>query len=312
MHEELKAKVKTLSTMMWEGRFDSWIDVERWLEQFAPTTETGFSEQLHALFLLSNFSYFNSNLMRVLLRALFRDLVQYPITAQLRREHHHTLDWTALSPHYDHALHELRFIGIGNPSESGTHLLYYFRQENQLPTDLFVHPHELFDYTDSAPRLIEGVKHLIFLDDFCGSGRQAETYSKRLLARIREFDEQIKLSYFPLFATTKGLQKVRQRTLFTHVETLCELDNSFRAVDADSRYFREQDDSLNREFSATMCERIGTQLEPSAPLGFGNCQLLLGFAHNIPNNTLPIFWSEGQPSTPWTPIFRRYTKGRGW
>ncbi len=311
MHDYLKAKVKTLSELMWAKDL-LWSDVERWLSQFASPPDTGFSEQLHALFLLSHFSYFNSDLMRVLLRTLYRDLVQYPIVARLRRQHDHTLDWAILQPHFERELMRLRFIGIGNPSESGTHLLYYFRQENRLPTDLFVHPHELFESNAAKPQLISGVNQLIFLDDFCGSGTQAGRYSKRLLRRIRELDKQIQLSYFPVCATTYGISKVRNETLFTIVETLCELDNSFRALDNESRYFRESHDSLSREFALDMCRRHGALLEPCAPLGFGNCQLLLGFAHNIPNNTLPIFWSEGQPNRLWDPIFRRYTKTAGW
>ncbi len=311
MHDDLLAKVKTLNELMWEGRAPG-SDVEHWLSQFATSPEVGHGEQLHALFLLSHFSYFNANLMRVLLHALYRDFVQYPIIARLRKRHGHTLDWTYLEPRYERALKKVRFIGIGNPSESGTHLLYYFRQENQLSTQLFVQPHELFERNTVAPHLIERVTHLIFLDDFCGSGTQAKRYSKQLLTRIREFDEKIQLSYFPLFATTDGIREVRTKTLFTTVETLCEIDNSFRALDADSRYFREFHDSISREFAADMCHQYGTLLEPKHPLGFGGCQLLLGFAHNIPNNTLPIFWSEGQPNKSWTPIFRRYTKGAGW
>ena len=53
----------------------------------------------------------------------------------------------------------------------------------------------------------------------------------------------------------------------------------------------------------------GNDLEPNSPLGYKNGQLLLGFAHNIPNNTLPIFWSDGRQHSPWTPLFPRYRKG---
>ena len=311
MHDELQAKIKTLNELMWEDRL-VWSDVERWLSQYASEQSTDSSERLHALFLLSHFIYFNATLMRALLRALYRDFVQYPIIAKLRRARGNTLDWASLEPHFQRALKKVRFIGIGNPSESGTHLLYYFRQENRIPTELFIHPHELFDGTSASPRLISGVNHLVFLDDFCGSGTQARRYSRKLLARIRDLAGKIRLSYHPLFATAAGLNYVRRRSLFTEVEALCELDESFRALDPSSRYFREDHEPISREFAAEMCRRYGALIEPGAPLGFGGCQLLIGFAHNIPNNTLPIFWSEGNSERTWFPLFPRYRKGLNW
>ncbi|MHB8730849.1 MAG: phosphoribosyltransferase-like protein [bacterium] len=312
MYDEFRRKVKVLMELMWDGQF-LWSRVEEWLSNFAePPVDADNDERLHALFLLSQFSYFNSNLMRALLRALYRDLVQYPILVSVRRRQRHSLDWASIEPHCHRALGRIRFIGMGKPSESGTHLLYYFRQENNLSTELFVHPHELFEGTLQAPRLVRGVGHLIFLDDFCGSGAQATRYSNRLLSRIRQLNQKIRLSYFPLFATSRGLNHVRERSVFTEVETVCELDDSFRALEPDSRYFRDAHASINREFARQVCQHYGVILEPGTPLGYGDCQLLLGFAHNIPNNTLPVFWAHRREAPRWTPLFPRYTKESGW
>ena len=52
----------------------------------------------------------------------------------------------------------------------------------------------------------------------------------------------------------------------------------------------------------------GPLLRPEYPGGWGNNQLLLGFQHNTPDNTLPIMWAEGDASRPWTPAFKRYAK----
>ena len=38
--------------------------------------------------------------------------------------------------------------------------------------------------------------------------------------------------------------------------------------------------------------------------GYKDSQLLLGFTHNTPDNTLPIIWKEEN----WIPIFKRYSK----
>ena len=52
----------------------------------------------------------------------------------------------------------------------------------------------------------------------------------------------------------------------------------------------------------------GELLRPGFPGGWDNNQLLLGFQHNTPDNTLPIMWAEGDANCPWTPAFKRYAK----
>jgi hypothetical protein len=238
--------VQALSELMWDGQV-IWPDIERWLANF--NGPDGDSERLHALHLLSQFSFFNSRLMRSLLRA---------------------------SPR------------------------------------LFVHPHELYDSRAAGTQLASVLGRVVFLDDFCGSGRQVRRYTRNIIPKIRQENEAIRLCYYPLFATSEGLERVRQSKVFDEVETLCELDGSFRAVSPESRYFLQVPAEVSREFAEQMCVRYGQLIEPSAPLGFRDCQLLIGFAHNIPNNTLPIFWSEGTEHHQWTPVFPRYKKGGQW
>jgi hypothetical protein len=308
VNDLLRSKVKVLSDLMWDRRV-IWPHVEKWLENFPADPATGPSERTHALFLLSHFTYFNLTLVRALLRALYRDLVQYPEIQRIRKRLRGTTDVASITRSYTRSLQSTRFLGVGNPAESGTHLLYYFRQENELETQLFVHSHDLFEGTPAAPLLVRGVRRLVFLDDFCGSGTQAVRYSKILLPRIRALSPTIKLHYYSLFATAEGLRHVRDNaTLFHDVQTVCEIDPSFHALDPSSRYFRDPPADITRDFARLTCERHGSNLYRAHPLGFKDGQLLIGFAHNIPNNTLPIIWGEGTPTIPWQPLFRRYEK----
>lgn len=296
---------------MW-GRTLPWSDVERWLSRFKGNEDTEPSEKLHALYLLSHFSYFNSSLMKVLLKSLFRDLIQYPVITKARRKNKNSLEWSELENDYNDSMKRIKIVGIGNPSESGTHLLYYFRQENELPVDMFISTHEIFSIEPDGQEKLIDVDQLIFLDDFCGSGSQAVRYSKNLLSKIVKIDQKVRLSYFPLFATSKGLNYVKKRAIFHDVATICELDPSFASVDKFSRYFKEQFEGIDKDFAFQLCKNYGNRLEPSCPLGFKNGQLLLGFAHNIPNNSLPIFWSDGRGDLLWDPVFRRYKKDKAW
>ena len=51
-----------------------------------------------------------------------------------------------------------------------------------------------------------------------------------------------------------------------------------------------------------MCLQYGKMAYPKAPLGFDDGQLLIGFSHNIPDNTVPIIWST---ENEWNGIFPR-------
>jgi len=63
--------------------------------------------------------------------------------------------------------------------------------------------------------------------------------------------------------------------------------------------------SINKKegWSGTELEEISNQ----TALGWGDCQLLLGFYHNTPDNTLPVIWYD-EDEINWYPIFRRYNK----
>ena len=306
MRDQLQQKIKILTELMWDRRID-WNDVERWLANFRDLGPGNVDERIHALYLLSSFSYFNTHLVREFAKAVFRDMVQYPILKDVRQTLANSIDLALVLRGANQRIRRLRFVGMGNPSESGTHLLYYFRQENRLPRQLFVNTHELFDAADPT-KLSPNYEHLVFLDDLCGSGTQAASYSKKLLSRIASINSSIRFSYFPLFATTSALNLIRTSTAFHDVEALYELDDSFRSLSTESRYFRHPPQGVTRQDALTTCNHHGHAIEPGMPLGYRDGQLLLGFAHNIPDNTLPIFWSEGRAGNRWKPIFRRFPK----
>ncbi len=307
MWDDLKAKIKILNETIWDRRA-TWPAVEQWLANLPQDTPETQSERLHALFLLSQFMYFGAREIRQLIRALYRDVFAYPIIEGIRRAHADTIDRRVIGPRFSSEIRATRFLGIGNPSESGTHLLYYFRQENRLPRRLFVNPHELFT-TDAAgvracrfPR----VTRYVFLDDLCASGQQAEAYAESIVKELKTLQPSSTVHYYVLFATSGALQAIRA-TAFDRVQALVELDTSFRCFDDASRYFVDAPPEIDKEFAREFCTRYGRQLLPSHPLGYRDGQLLLGFHHNTPDNTLPIIWHD-RPNGRWRPIFPRYPK----
>jgi hypothetical protein len=156
------------------------------------------------------------------------------------------------------------------------------------------------------------VDRFVFIDDFVGGGTQAERYSRSLISPLKKIAPKALVSYLALFATDKGLAYVRKNTDFDFVECIFELDASFRCFDSESRYFVNSPAEIDKNFASALSLAYGQHLYSSNPFGHSDCQLLIGFHHNVPNNTLPIFWADGVAGFHWSPIFRRYSKGYGW
>jgi hypothetical protein len=312
---DLIRRLKMLSERLWEGRCKS-PDIDAWLNNFDGRCCGGDSEKerLHALYLLAHVSYFGLPEIRVLLRAMFRDLFRYPIVQALRRELGGTKDAELIGQRFDEELQATRFVGMGNPAESGTHLLYYFRQENRLSRSLFVHQHELLtsvptelDVDFSPPDL----KRIVFIDDFCGSGEQSVRYSNKVLRILDDVatrrGRRVEYFYFVLFGTIAGLEYARTHSRFDVVEAVGELDSTDQTFGVGARIFKRCPNEITPETSRHIAFQYGQELYPDWPLGYEDGQLLFAFSHNIPDNSLPILWfDEGRPA--WSAIFPRHPK----
>lgn len=310
--DDFQEKIKHLNDVVWENRVN-WVDVKRWSEQFSEASSLEDDEQLHALFLLTHFIYFGQPEIRELLKSVYRDLFRAPLLHSIRKENSNTIDQAFLESEFDKRLRKTRFMGVGNPSESGGHLLYYFRQQNALPKTLFINTHEIFkrESGGSGPTISlrdPGLTYYVFLDDLCGSGTQARDYSKDLVNPLKAEKPDAKVFYFVLFGTTTGLNAVRQLGCFDKVAAVYELDSTFKSLESSSRIFHPEETPFLRAKIRATCEKYGSKVWPAHPLGYKDGQLLIGFNHNTPDNTLPIFWADGGLGEAWTPIFRRYHK----
>lgn len=306
------AEIKTLSERVWENRTDA-PKIERWLDNFDGAILPKDVEQLHALHLLKNFNYFGVREIRVLLTSMYRDIFKYSIVQDIRDELNNTTDPDVVQVRYDEELNATRFLAMGNPSESGAHILYYFRQVNSLAQRLFASPHELADgpLTDSRSMLQPpGIKRIVFIDDLLGSGQQAALYSEDLLADLRSLAQRngqsLKICYYVLFAKPDGLKKLRELD-FDDVQAVHELDASQMAFEPNSRIYANPNDPYTLNDGLNIAFHYGQKIVPKHPLGYGNGQMLLGLSYNVPDNTLPIFWFD-EAGSPWTPIFPRYPK----
>jgi len=306
--EKLEKKIRIYSETIWKDKIDEG-QLQKWLSNFKNSNAAiDEQEKINALYLLSKFMYFGNRETREMLKSVYRDKYQYKIIQNIRTRKSDTLDKTAIEADFLSELKTTRFLGIGNPSESGVHLLYYFRQENSLGRDNFINSHEIFHIDEITGKISledTSIKRYVFLDDFCGSGQQAIIYSRDIVSNIKKIDTSIKVSYYPIFATMDAVEKIKSKTLFDDVDPVFFLDSSYKCFESDSRYYKDcaEEPTIQQAFAKSTFEQYGKPLF-YYPLGYNDCQLLLGFFHNTPDNTLPIFWSEND----WAPFFKRYHK----
>lgn len=312
----LEDKIATLAKHAWDEEV-RWPHIEAWLENFRGDVLDEALERKYALFALSRFMYFSRRMVREMLRSLYQDHFKAPMIQRIRRNFRNTSDVAFLHAMYEQELKATRFIGVGNPSESGAHLLYFFRQANLLKKDLFVDFSSAFEVRSVkgksgntigyAPRE-PGVNRYVFFDDLVGSGTQASKYLSTHLKKIRRLSHSLDIRFMSLFSTSKGLGRLNHPSLFDgKAMCLFELDNTFEAFGVDSRYFSHPPSWFDRDEMEMVAEYYGNKLWYPHGLGFKNGQLLLGFAHNTPDNTLPIFWFDGGVPR-WSPVFVRYHK----
>lgn len=321
LYDKLKNKIYAYYQTIWREKWRDEVDqTNEWLSNFSDGDDiTTEKEKINMLYLLSKFMYFGNDEIRQLLISLYRDLFRYPVIESIRRLNNDTTDITFITNEFQKELNATRFLGVGNPSESGVHLLYYFRQECKLSKKYFINTSDIFKTSRITKKILGktkrtylkseisdvNLKRYIFIDDFCGSGSQASLYLKHLVENMKFENPDLEVYYLMLFGTEYGITEVRKLGLFDVVEAVFTLDDTFKVFSDESRYFKiNPGEFIEKEFAKETAIKYGTPLYP-LPLGYGNCELLLGLFHNTPDNSLPIFWCE---QGDWKPIFKRYHK----
>ena len=311
--EPLYAKIKTLNEFLWEGRTPR-AAIDEWLNNFRGELAGEPLERAHALYLLSKFLYFGEREVRALLRAMFQDLVRNPLTVEARKSVANGNNFNEVHQAFVKELDRTRFAALGGPSESGTHILYQFRQENKLLTNSFPNLRDLVTgpLNDARTNWVHPeIERLIFIDDFCGTGQQVTEMAGKTIPQLQgaahNIGVDLEVWYLTLLATKDGLEYVEQTSLFQQVRSLSILDDTYRAFGQNSQYFMDPPDYIDKDKCEQIISYYGNRIFPQAPLGYGNCQLLLGFRHNVPDNTLPVMWLNARVPW-WRPIFERSHK----
>ena len=183
-----------------------------------------------------------------------------------------------------------RFVAFSASSgQSGDSMLHKFRLANNLNgkkyDSLFIYKSELLGNSLGLG------DNVVFVDDFAGTGRQAcEAW-----AEIEELLPGNPTVYLILVAAS-----VSARTKITN-ETHLTVIPHIELTNCDNIFSSECGHFTTREKDALL--RYCQKGDKHNPRGYGNCGLVIVFAHNCPNNSIPILHAHHHK---WEGLFRRY------
>lgn len=191
---------------------------------------------------------------------------------------------------------------LGPFGKSGAFYARLFADENRIYNAKVVERTELISRMGSAqsPRVV------IFVDDFVGTGDQARDFFGNL---DREFGDHFRRDggrgYLLVIAGVQGSIKgvvsfLRDRNMNISVHACNPLGPEDKAFSESRSLFSSKNDRLHAK---AIAENYGRELVSDAPLGYGDCELLVVFDQKCPNNSLPILWSDNGG---WKPLFPRH------
>lgn len=283
-------EILMISRASWEKQIDQ-VQLDAWLSNFSgKALGSPSAERNLALWLLSGLVYFNIDDVRLFCKNLFNEFIHSKLVEYRRDGKHQDI---SIDKQIKYVLDSSLFLALGNDSESGANVLYYFRQINKLSKDVF----------DKKPDA--KYENLVFVDDVSISGTQALTYISQMKSLL-SCEKTYYLTFLASEDAIDEMQHISVETIFCNRLTdreRCFSTNSYVFSSASKRRFLP--------LAAKMCEYYGeiiTAGHPEAdgyPLGFDQGQCLFCFFYNTPDNTLPIFWCSGNG---WHPLFSRYEK----
>lgn len=282
--KRLKRIIRNTSVVAWKKEISD-EKIEDWLNNFDGSYFDEIeNEKKLALWLLAHFSYYTMDDVRVLCKNLFN---------QYLHEKLRNYGGTDLTQVINDIIDNTIFIGLGNDSESGNNILYYFRQENLLSKKSFE--------IDTG----QTYENLVYVDDVTISGEQALEYIES--RNVKAHNTYVAT----LIATEDAIRRLSYaKDNIKPISTVI-LDQRDRAFSASTYVFSEKRMADIREIAQEFCELYGKKAVNGCgymakyPLGFDDGQYMISFEYNTPDNTLPIFWGSAYG---WIPLFKRHPK----
>ena len=241
----------------WRERFSGYrrnvtnAKLAGWIDQFAAADQDVAARVLDAV------EFINTEQIE---QSLVRTLNGLPGWATTKRDRQGTWRFVAFSK---------------SAAESGNTMLHFLRSAANLGAarynELFVEKRDLIS-EDLGPD-----DTVVFVDDFAGTGNQACTDWPDLMAELLPGEPNIYLLL--VAARADACKKIQNETQMSPkcARTLRDRDNVFSNS---CTYFSAEEKAVVLKYC-----KIANRIEPK---GYGDCGLLIAFAHKAPNNSISI------------------------
>lgn len=284
--EQFEQIIKEFSVVAWDFKMQH-SHLKKWLNNFdGRVLNNEKVEKILAMWILMNYTYYSEKEIRALCKCIFEDYIHDKI---LEFKLDKISKKKRISDQIQDIIDNTLFLSLGNPSESGTNILYYFRQENALQKESFE--------IDDRKKPYENV---VFIDDVTISGHQACEYLNGKTGYGK------KKYLLTLIATEKADKFIRENCIdeITLISSILIDDRSICFTDS-SFVFSDKKMDLLKGLAEKLCIGYGNRIDNKFPLGYSDGQQLFGFFYNTPDNTLPIIWAT---QNNWIAAFPRYDK----
>ena len=144
------------------------------------------------------------------------------------------------------------------------------------------------------------IRNLIFIDDFCGSGK---TFIDYLVAYYEKIKDK-RIVYAIVHIMEESKRNIEDYATVNNLDIVIVYGNSKCAAFEISSYIKDKRECFKEE-----SEKLGLNKD-SDIYGFSNSEALASFYNDTPNNTLGIFWKETKENKALFP--RNKEKKPGW
>lgn len=282
--DDLLTLIMHTSSTVWENELIE-KDIKKWLNNFTGEVFTKDEEQLLALWLLCNFTFYNQKEVTHLCTVLYKELI-HEIVKDTDDERLKII--SSINAFFQ----KTNIISPGKTSDSGGFIAYFFRHANHLPMKIF---------NFSLHNVGDNIDNLLVIDDVtltAGAFGQAYDFFKKA---SKKFIGK-KIILLTLIASQEAIDVLKNDFNINVISTI-KLDDRDKCFNIKSSVFNHCPELIDK--AKQFAEHYGKKIFPSTPLGFQDGQYIFGFFYNVPDNTLPIFWGN---INNWIPIVKRFNK----
>ncbi|MCT4612229.1 MAG: hypothetical protein N4A47_02515 [Clostridia bacterium] len=204
-----------------------------------------------------------------------------------------------MSDFYQKIVYELRLekshtiysrIEDDSKIDSSNSFLEEFKYVNDI-TNYYSHSIEKLSIDD-----IKKIKNIVFLDDIIGTGETVKSFFEKNIDKLKE----VKCYIFCIELLEESKLLLESFFKKKNIECVIIYHNLHKKAFSERYIFHENWDENEKKLQKFERELWGKQSE--FILGYRNCQAMISFFRNTPNNTISSFWFENKN---WKGLFPR-------